>query len=373
MAPCALYQRLCHQLQACVPGLGVWSTRRLALLVTGLLLARHTALPRLAAQLRHVTPTAQADSIERRLRRMLAQSEWDTSAIFEGFARASLRHLPAGRCVLVLDDTQQSDRCILSTLALAYGSRALPLAWCRWSGQLHGRYWTQIDQLFERAERILPRQVQPVLLADRGLASPTLVRLVRQRGWDYLLRVQGDTTLRTAPRGPRRLRLDELVQHAGGPGVVIEGWVFLKHSTWAQVAAIWRVGFKEPWLLVSNLELGLGLADLYAQRMHIEAFFRDAVMLALWCAVWTGSRHPPDPLSSAGPSLRRKLSGYEGPQTPPTGTTFTSARKWARRYLPSPRKTSRLRRLIPHTHGCWGCRTGRAPSSSSRVVLCHRR
>jgi hypothetical protein len=312
MAPCALYQRLCHQLQACVPGLGVWSTRRLALLVTGLLLARHTALPRLAAQLRHVTPTAQADSIERRLRRMLAQSEWDTSAIFEGFARASLRHLPAGRCVLVLDDTQQSDRCILSTLALAYGSRALPLAWCRWSGQLHGRYWTQIDQLFERAERILPRQVQPVLLADRGLASPTLVRLVRQRGWDYLLRVQGDTTLRTAPRGPRRLRLDELVQHAGAPGVVIEGWVFLKHSTWAQVAAIWRVGFKEPWLLVSNLELGLGLADLYAQRMHIEAFFRDTksggfewelsrvlradraqrlllgIMLAVWCAVLLG-------------------------------------------------------------------------------------
>jgi hypothetical protein len=56
MAPGALYQRLCHQLQACVPGLGVWSTRRLALLVTGLLLAGHTTLPRLAAQLRATRP-----------------------------------------------------------------------------------------------------------------------------------------------------------------------------------------------------------------------------------------------------------------------------------------------------------------------------
>ena len=312
MAPCALYQRLCHQLQACVPGLGVWSTRRLALLVTGLLLARHSALPRLAAQLRRVTPRAQADSIERRLRRILAQSEWDTSAMFEAFARASVRHLPAGRCVLVLDDTQQGDRCTLSTLALAYGSRALPLAWCRWSGQLHGQYWTQIGQLFERAERILPPHVQPVLLADRGLASPILIRLVRQRGWDYLLRVQSDTTLRTAPRGPRRVRLDELVQHAGAPSVITEGWVFLKHSAWAHIAAIWRVGFKEPWLLVSNLDLGLGLADLYAKRMHVEALFRDTksggfewelsrvlradraqrlllgVMLAVWCAVLLG-------------------------------------------------------------------------------------
>ena len=56
MAPRALYQRLCQQLQACMPGLGVWPTRHLALVVTGLLLARHAALPRLAAQLRRVTP-----------------------------------------------------------------------------------------------------------------------------------------------------------------------------------------------------------------------------------------------------------------------------------------------------------------------------
>ena len=134
MPPCVLYQRLCQQLQACVPHLGVWSRQRLALLVTGLLLARHTALPRVAAQLRRVTPTAQTDSIERRLRRILAQAEWNTPAIFEGIARASLRWLPPGRCVLMLDDTEKTDQCTLSTLALAYGGRALPLGWRRWSG-----------------------------------------------------------------------------------------------------------------------------------------------------------------------------------------------------------------------------------------------
>jgi hypothetical protein len=92
--------------------------------------------------------------------------------------------------------------CTLSTLALAYGGRALPLAWCRWSGQLHGTYWKQIDQLFEQAQRLLPPQVQPVVLADRGLASPILVKLIQQRGWDFLLRVQRDTTLRTTRSSP---------------------------------------------------------------------------------------------------------------------------------------------------------------------------
>src|ERR1700674_3848076 len=100
MPPCVLYQRLCQQLRVCVPKLGVWPRRRLGLLVTGLLLARHSALPRVAAQLRRVTPTAQADSIERRLRRTLADTTLESS-VFEQLARASLQKLPAGRCLLL--------------------------------------------------------------------------------------------------------------------------------------------------------------------------------------------------------------------------------------------------------------------------------
>jgi len=151
--------------------MGAWPRQRLALLVTGLLLARHTALPRLPAQLRRVTPTAHADSIERRLRRTLASTRLETS-VFEDVARTSLRTLPPGRCLLLLDDTQQTTHCTLSTLALAYGSRALPLAWCRWSGKLYGRYWLQIDQLFDAAERLLPPQVQPLVVVDRGSSTP---------------------------------------------------------------------------------------------------------------------------------------------------------------------------------------------------------
>jgi hypothetical protein len=277
MAPCLLYQRLCQQLRECVPHLGVWSRRRLALLVTGLLLARHPALPRIAAQLRRVTPGAQADSIERRLRRILAHTDWDAAAIFESLARVSLRRLPAGRCVLVLDDTQQTDRCTVSTLALAYAGRALPLAWCRWSGQLQGAYWQQIGQLFDQAQRLLPPQVQPVVLADRGLASPALISLVQQHGWDFLVRVQRDTTLRgTRRRTAPRVHLGDLVPQPGAPSVTRAGWVFGHHPVLAHTAAVWRRGQHEPWLLVSNLDLGVGLAELYAQRMHVEALFRDA-------------------------------------------------------------------------------------------------
>jgi hypothetical protein len=224
---------------------------------------------------------------------------------------ASLRNLPAGRCVLLLDDTQQTDRCTVSTLALAYAGRALPLAWCRWSGPLYGAYWTQIGELFDQAQRVLPAQVQPVLLADRGLASPVLVDLVRQHGWDFLLRVQQQTTIR-AGLSAQRVHLGELVTQPGASSVAVDGWAFYDHPTWVHAAAVWRPGHQAAWLLISNLDLGVGLADLYARRMQVEALFRDAksggfewelsrvvrperaqrlllaIMLAIWCAVLLG-------------------------------------------------------------------------------------
>ena len=110
-----------------------------------------------------------------------------------------------------------------------------------------------------------------MLLADRGLTSPKLIKLARQRGWDYVLRVQSETTLRTAPRGARLARLDELVPWPGAPNVFIEGWVFAKYTTRVHIAAVWCLSYKEPWLLVSNLDLGRGLVQLYAQRMQVEA------------------------------------------------------------------------------------------------------
>jgi Transposase DDE domain len=312
MPPQVLYQRLCQHFLTCAPGVGVWPRRRLALLVTGLLLARHTALTQIAAQLRRVSRTTHADSIERRLRRTLGVTEFETSRVFEHVARASLRKLAPGRYLVLLDDTQQTTRCTLSTLALAYGGRALPLAWCRWSGALHGAYWQQIDQLFDQAGRLLPPQVRPVVVADRGVASPALIHLVEKHGWDYLFRVTSDVTMRV-PEQPRQvLHLGHLLNRPGGPAVHLTGWIFQKKRVWAHALAVWRHGHQEPWLLVSNLDLGERLAELYARRMQVEALFRDAksggfewelsrvlrperaqrlllgIMLAIWCAVLLG-------------------------------------------------------------------------------------
>jgi hypothetical protein len=263
---------------------GVWPARRFALLVLGLLVAQDVALPRLAARLRPVTPRAVADSIERRLRRALGDGRLDdTDALFVPLARHALRRLPAGRCCLLLDDTPQTDTgAQVTLLALAYGGRALPLAWCRWTGPLPvGAYWRQVDALLTRAAAILPPQVAPVVLADRGLGCGALARLVRAHGWHYLLRLPGDRTVRLVgpdgrvPRDAPRVRLDTLVR-APRERFAGRGHLFARDSLDACVVAVWLPGHASPWLLVTDLGADTALTGLYAQRMRVEALFRDA-------------------------------------------------------------------------------------------------
>src|SRR5258708_30681489 len=89
-----------------------------------------------------------------------------------------------------------------------------------------------------------------------------------------LLRVTSDATMRL-PDEPRRvLHLGKLLNEPGGPAVQLTGWVFQKKRGWAHALAVWRRGHQEPWLLVSNLDLGERLAELYARRMQVEALFR---------------------------------------------------------------------------------------------------
>src|SRR5919197_1583505 len=131
MPPHVLYQRLCHQLLVCVPTMGVWPRRLLALLVTVVLLARHTALPRMAAQLRRVIRTAHADSIERRLRRTLADTQLRERAGIRACsqsvsAQAGDRALPAAPGRYAANDALHAEYSGLGVWRTRLATRVVP-------------------------------------------------------------------------------------------------------------------------------------------------------------------------------------------------------------------------------------------------------
>ena len=62
--------------------------------------------------------------------------------------------------------------------------RALPLVWRSWTADAPGQDWSgAIQALLAMVQALLPRDVQGLLLADRGLSGALLAHAAQALGW----------------------------------------------------------------------------------------------------------------------------------------------------------------------------------------------
>lgn len=265
-------------LDECLTDIPRASRQRLAFFVVGVLLAGTVVLRRIATTHAYHTPhTAIAASHERRLRRTLNDAHLAQAVVLYGrVVRRVLRRLPADKRLHVLvDESGHSTvvRCLVA--ALYYRGRAVPLAWVVWPAyQPHPHsYWADCADLLTAVAELLPAHALVSVLADRAFGCPGFIDLITARGWQYIVRVQGQTRLRHADGTLQAL--NTLLKQAG-TWWCGAGWVFKKEG-WraASVVAYWRVGCDAPLLLVSNLPPSLTIVRQYRLRAAIEALFRD--------------------------------------------------------------------------------------------------
>jgi hypothetical protein len=111
-----------------------------------------------------------------------------------------------------------------------------------------------IHRLLREVAGCLPEGAEVTLLADRGLAWPQVVDACGELGWHYVIRLQGQTRVRTADG--QECTAAEL---SPCPGAAWRGEVeVFKKSGWpaAAVAACWMRDCDGPWLLVSDRDDG---------------------------------------------------------------------------------------------------------------------
>jgi hypothetical protein len=191
-----------------------------------------------------------------------------------GLAGAVWRRWRGAEALLLLDETAKADDLRCLKVSLAFRGRALPLAFACYRKR-PGRSMVRIlRDVLQRATAAAPTQARLVVVADRGLAWPALVDLCVQKGWRYLLRLQGQTKVRL-PDG-RCVAARDLAPKVGRPAWAGRAEVFRK-AGWraAGVVALWAKKAKEPWLLVTDLPPREGRWKTYARRMWIEQSFRD--------------------------------------------------------------------------------------------------
>jgi hypothetical protein len=254
-----------------LPGLHGHQIKALADLSFGMTVAAHCHSGKIAA----ATPgNARPASTERRHERLLANPRIDPDSVWTQLARSVLRERVDRPVVLILDETPNHNNLRCMKITLAFRKRALPIACaCYALGKQPESMPKLILRMFRQVAACLPEGAVVTLLADRGLAWPQIVDACGELGWHFVLRLQGQTRVRTSEG--RECSVAEL---AAKPGASWWGAAeVFKKSGWraARVAACWRRGQPGPWLVVSDLAEGARLFGRYAQRTWTEELFRD--------------------------------------------------------------------------------------------------
>src|SRR5215210_9509165 len=251
-----------------LPGQRKTQRGKLALLVATMLQVRSANRMDLAAYL--LRPAERVDSRYQWVKWLLANARAVSDAVMAPYGPEVLARLSARgqRIVLLIDQTQASERHQAVMVAVRLGGRALPLAWR--VKHTHGAIgFVAQREALQAAARLLPAGAQPVLMGDRFYGSPDLIAWCRSQGWAWRLRLKqdllvfeegGETTLAECfTRGEHRLRDIELTEK----------------RVRTNSAMVHEAGHPEPWIIALSQAPSVHTAFDYGLRWGIAAMFSD--------------------------------------------------------------------------------------------------
>lgn len=188
----------------------------------------------------------------RRGERFISREEGLSEGLRQSWVAQVLGIYPVARPVLLVDETKLSDRLSVMMVSLLTETGAIPLCWRSYQPSAYpeeGQVEVIVQLLESVRHGLLPHQ-RPLVLADRGIGtSPALIRRLLALNFDYLLRVQRTTRLRS--RGGGDQALGSLAVR--GRSFRRSGWLFKKAGRlWGFAYLHGEARFGEPWCLVSN-------------------------------------------------------------------------------------------------------------------------
>lgn len=266
----SLYSTTFSRMRQLLPDHRITQVRNLALMMTGLVLARSVHLDRISNQL---PLAAKIPSLSNRLRRFLSNTRWPIKTCYAPVVIPLLWRFKKAQIVLLLDTTQLGRWHRLLTVSLAYRGRAFPLWFSVHRGKKgHVKVWHAI-RLLEAIRPWLPHdEVQ--ILGDSAFGEVALIQQLSQWRWAYVLRLKGHYSL--AQDGGPWHRLMDLGLRPGQSRWLGAVSLTKKHRyVGSYVGLHWAEGEEEPWYLVSSLGTWQRVRRAYRRRMWTEEFYGD--------------------------------------------------------------------------------------------------
>lgn len=175
---------------------------------------------------------------------------------------------------LALDATSLGDRFVVLAISVVYRGCAIPVAWTVLpAGQKH-RWRGEWLRLLYGLRRTIPRDHTVLVLTDRGLYAPWLFRRIVRLGWHPFLRINLGGSFRPAC-GHAFVPLRQLVPQPGahwaGTGTAFKTKTAQLGCT---LVACWEEGYRDPWLVLTDLPPETADVVWYGLRTWIEQGFK---------------------------------------------------------------------------------------------------
>jgi hypothetical protein len=175
---------------------------------------------------------------------------------------------------LALDATTLGDRFVVLAISVLYRGCAIPVAWVVLEAGKKKAWRREWLRMLRQLRAAVPRGWTVIVLADRGLYARWLFRRIVRLGWHPFLRINNSGTFR--PEGsPLYCPLTSLVPEVGtqwnGRGTAFKGRGRQLKCT---LLARWEAGYKDPWLILTDLPPETSDASWYGRRAWIEQGFK---------------------------------------------------------------------------------------------------
>ncbi|WP_227657734.1 transposase [Candidatus Magnetaquicoccus inordinatus] len=239
---------------------------------------------------------------------------------------------------IAIDATTLGERFVVLAISVLYRGCAVPVAWKILSATGKHPWEPEWLALLKHFKATIPPDWTVIVLADRGLYAKWLFLAIIGLGWHPLLRINQQGTFRRQGRC-RWTPLTELVPSVGrsfaGHGTIFQS---KKARLECVLLARWDEGYKEAWLVLTDLPPHSANVCWYGLRAWIEQGFKrlkrggwqwqytrmedparaERVWLALALATWwllsvggeAEASLPVETMSQVPGSVRRQRQGW---------------------------------------------------------------
>lgn len=176
------------------------------------------------------------------------------------------------RLALALDATTLGDRFVVLALSVLYRGCAIPIAWKVFAFDQQSEWKPEWLALLRHFQGVIPADWLVVVLADRGLYADWLFAAICQLGWHPYLRINTNGKYRVEGSS-QFLPLSHLANRVGCHWV---GRVtcFKNKPVAGTLLVAWGDGYRDPWVILTDLPPEQAQIAWYSLRAWIECGFK---------------------------------------------------------------------------------------------------